>query len=86
MKVILEEYLQGIAAAGERIARCEEAMRVALGKMASGAGGARAHGDERFSNRGGHDPGERTGGSASLCPSAPGDGLSGVGADGEQFQ
>jgi transposase len=26
MKVILEEYLQGIAAAGERIARCEEAM------------------------------------------------------------
>jgi transposase len=27
MKVILEEYLQGIAAAGERIARCEEAMR-----------------------------------------------------------
>jgi transposase len=30
MKVILEEYLQGIAAAGERIARCEEAMRVLL--------------------------------------------------------
>ena len=27
MKVILEEYLQGIAAAAERIARCEEAMR-----------------------------------------------------------
>src|SRR5438270_11567786 len=27
MKVILEEYLQSIAAAGERIARCEEAMR-----------------------------------------------------------
>src|SRR5437773_7529933 len=27
MKVILEEYLQAIAAAGERIARCEEAMR-----------------------------------------------------------
>ncbi len=27
MKVILEEYLQGIAAAGERIERCEEAMR-----------------------------------------------------------
>src|SRR5258705_8875746 len=27
MKVILEEYLQGIAAAGERIARCEAAMR-----------------------------------------------------------
>jgi transposase len=27
MKVILEEYLQGITAAGERIARCEEAMR-----------------------------------------------------------
>ena len=26
MKVILEEYLQGIAATGERIARCEEAM------------------------------------------------------------
>ena len=26
MKVILEEYLQGMAAAGERIARCEEAM------------------------------------------------------------
>jgi transposase len=32
MKVILEEYLQGIAAAGERIARCEEAMRVLLEK------------------------------------------------------
>jgi transposase len=30
MKVILEEYLQGIATAGERIARCEEAMRVLL--------------------------------------------------------
>jgi transposase len=27
MKVILEEYLQGIAAAGERIERCEAAMR-----------------------------------------------------------
>src|SRR5437899_11771293 len=27
MKVILEDYLQGIAAAGEGIARCEEAMR-----------------------------------------------------------
>ena len=27
MKVILEEYLQGIAAAGERIGRCEAAMR-----------------------------------------------------------
>jgi transposase len=27
MKVILEEYLQGIAAAGERIARCEAGMR-----------------------------------------------------------
>ena len=32
MKVILEEYLQGIAAAGERIARCEEAMRSLLEK------------------------------------------------------
>ena len=30
MKVILEEYLQGIAAAGERIERCEEAMRELL--------------------------------------------------------
>ncbi len=27
MKIILEEYLQGIAAAGERIERCEAAMR-----------------------------------------------------------
>ena len=32
MKVILEEYLQGIAAAGERIGRCEEAMRDLLEK------------------------------------------------------
>ena len=32
MKVILEEYLQGIAAAEERIARCEEAMHDLLGK------------------------------------------------------
>ena len=32
MKVILEEYLQGIAAAGERIARCEAAMRDLLEK------------------------------------------------------
>jgi len=32
MKVILEEYLQGIAAAGERIARCEEAMYELLEK------------------------------------------------------
>jgi len=32
MKVILEEYLQGIAAAGERIERCEEAMRDLLEK------------------------------------------------------
>ena len=32
-----------------------------VGEMASGAGGARAHGDEGFSNGGGHDPGERTG-------------------------
>ena len=30
--MILEEYLQGIAAAGERIARCEEAMRSLLEK------------------------------------------------------
>jgi transposase len=30
MKVILEEYLQGIAAAAERIGRCEEAMRMLL--------------------------------------------------------
>ncbi len=66
MKVILEEYLQAIAAAGERIARCEEAMRESVGKVAVGAGGAGAHGDERFSNRGGDDPSERTGGRASL--------------------
>src|SRR6059058_3671683 len=32
MKVILEEYLQGIAAAGERIERCEAAMRELLEK------------------------------------------------------
>ena len=32
MKVILEEYLQAIAAAGERIARCEAAMRDLLEK------------------------------------------------------
>jgi len=32
MKVILEEYLQAIAAAGERIARCEAGMRDLLGK------------------------------------------------------
>jgi transposase len=32
MKVILEEYLQGIAAAGERIARCEVGMRDLLEK------------------------------------------------------
>ena len=32
MKVILEEYLQGIAAGGERIARCEEAMQTLLEK------------------------------------------------------
>ena len=32
MKVILEEYLQGIGAAGERIERCEEAMRALLEK------------------------------------------------------
>ena len=32
MKVILEEYLQGIAAAGERIERCEAAMRDLLEK------------------------------------------------------
>jgi len=32
MKVILEEYLQGIAAAAERIARCEEAMGELLDK------------------------------------------------------
>ena len=32
MKVILEEYLQAIAAAGERIARCEAGMHELLGK------------------------------------------------------
>src|SRR5438046_8310605 len=32
MKVILEEYLQGIAAAGERIERCEAGMRELLEK------------------------------------------------------
>jgi transposase len=32
MKVILQEYLQGIGAAGERIGRCEEAMRDLLEK------------------------------------------------------
>ena len=32
MKVILEEYLQGIAAAGERIERCEMGMRDLLEK------------------------------------------------------
>ena len=86
MKVILEEYLQAIAAAGERIERCEAGMRDLLETMAAGAGGARAHGDERISNCGGHDPGERTGRSASLCSSAPGDGVSGLGADGKYFQ
>src|SRR5438874_6884929 len=67
MKVILEEYLQAIAVAGERIERCEAGMGELLEKW--------------FSNGGGHDPGERTGGSASLCPSASGHGLSGLGAD-----
>ena len=36
MKVILEEYLQAIAAAGERIERCEAAMRDLLGKWRLG--------------------------------------------------
>jgi transposase len=76
MKVILEEYLQGIGAAGERI----------VGEMASGASGARAHGDERISDRRGHDPCERAGRGASLWSSSPGDGVSGVGADGEYFE
>src|SRR6476646_11072649 len=43
MKVILEEYLQGIAAADQRIVRCEEGDEGSVGKVASGAGGARAH-------------------------------------------
>ena len=86
MKVILEEYLQAIAAAGERIARCEGAMRGTVGAMASGAGSARAHGDERFSNRRGHDPRKRAGRGASLRSSAPGHGLSGVSANGKYFE
>jgi transposase len=84
MKVILEEYLQAIAAAADRAVRSGD--EGSVGEMASGAGGARAHDDERLSNRGGHDPGERTGRSASLWASASGDGVSGIGADGEHFQ
>ncbi len=61
MKVILEEYLQGIAAAGERIARCEAAMSDLLEKWRLAPAVRALHGDERISNRGGHDPGERTG-------------------------
>ena len=86
MKVILEEYLQGIAAADQQDRAVRSGDEGSVGEMASGGGGARAHGDERFSNRGGHDPGERTGGSASLWASASGDGVSGIGADGEHFQ
>ena len=86
MKVILEEYLQGIAAAGERIARCEEAMRELLEQVASGAGSARVHGDERISNRGGHDRGKRAGRGASLRSSAPGHGLPGVSSNRKYFE
>jgi transposase len=86
MKVILEEYLQAIAAATERIARCEMAMSDLLGEVAPGAGSASADRDEGLSNGGGHDPGERIGGSASFCASAPNDGLSGVGPNGKDFQ
>ena len=86
MKVILEEYLQGIAAAGERIERCEAAMRALLEKWRLAPAVAALQGLKGFQHRGGHDPGERTGGSASLCSSAPGHGLSGVSAHGGHFE
>jgi transposase len=66
MKVILEEYLQEIGAAGERIGRCEGAMRDLLECWRLAPAVRDAHGPERFSHRGGHDPGERAGRSTSL--------------------
>ena len=75
-----------IEAADERIERCEEAMRDLLPSLASGAGGARAHGDERFQTVAAMILVSELGEDPSLYASAPGDGLSGVGADGEHFQ
>src|SRR5216110_1979307 len=57
-----------------------------VGQMAFATGGGSAHGDERLSDGGGYDRGERTGRGASLYPSASGDGVSGVGAEREVFQ
>ena len=66
MKVILEEYLQGIGAAAERIERCEAAMRDLLEKWRLAPAVRALMAMKGFQTVAAHDPGERTGRSASL--------------------
>ena len=86
MKVILEEYLQAIAAAAERIERCEAAMRELLEKWRLAPAVRALMAMKGFQTVAAMILVSELGGGASLWPSAPGYGLSGVGADGKHFQ
>jgi len=86
MKVILEEYLQSIAAAGERIARCEEAMRDLLEQWRLAPAVRALMAMKGFQKVAAMILVSELGEVHRFVPSASGDGVSGVGAHGEQFQ
>ena len=87
MKVILEEYLMSIKAAGERIARCETAMRELLEQWGIRALVVRAlMAMKGFQTVAAMILVSELGEVHRFGRSTPGHGLSGVGADGEYFQ
>ena len=83
MKVILEEYLQGIAAAGERIARCEAAMRDLLEQWRLAPAVRALMAMKGFQSVAAMILVSELGEVHRFSSSATGDGLSGIGADGE---
>ncbi len=84
--MILEEYLQGIGAASERIARCEAAMGDLLEQWRLAPAVRALMAMKGFRTVAAMILVSELGGSASLYSSVSGDGLSGVGAHGEHFQ
>lgn len=86
MKVILEEYLQAIGAAGERIGRCEAAMRELLEKWRLAPAVRALMALKGFRSVAAMILVSELGRGSSLRPSAPGHGLSGIGPDREHFE
>ena len=86
MKVILEEYLQGIAAAGERIERCEVGMRDLLEKWRLAPAVRALMAMKGFQTVAAMILVSELGEVHRFAASAPGDGVSGVGADGKYFE